>query len=123
MWTKINRFFPIHYTLYIGNLYLFKMWTKINRFFPIHYTLYISNLYLFIVWTKINRFFPIHYTLYIGNLYLFIMWTKINRFSLSITPYISVISLCLTLYSIDRHFDTSTTDRFWKHCGKRRIFS
>ena len=26
----------------------------------------------------------------------------------------------LTLYSIDTHFNTSTTNSFWKHCGKRR---
>ena len=26
----------------------------------------------------------------------------------------------LTLYSIDAHYDTSTTDRFRKHCGKTR---
>ena len=26
----------------------------------------------------------------------------------------------LTLYSIDTHFSTSTNDRFWKHCGKRK---
>ena len=26
----------------------------------------------------------------------------------------------LKLYSIDTHFDTSTTDSFCKHCGKRR---
>ena len=26
----------------------------------------------------------------------------------------------LTLYSIDTHFNPSTTDSFWKHCGKRR---
>ena len=28
--------------------------------------------------------------------------------------------LSLTFYSIDTHFDASTTDRFRKHCGKRR---
>ena len=26
----------------------------------------------------------------------------------------------LTLYSIDTNFNASTTDSFWKHCGKRR---
>ena len=26
----------------------------------------------------------------------------------------------LTLYSIDTHFNASTTDNFWKNCGKRR---
>ena len=26
----------------------------------------------------------------------------------------------LTLYSIDSYFTASTTDSFWKHCGKRR---
>ena len=26
----------------------------------------------------------------------------------------------LTLYSIDTHINASTTDSFWKHCGKRR---
>ena len=26
----------------------------------------------------------------------------------------------LTLYSIYTHFNVSTTDNFWKHCGKRR---
>ena len=25
----------------------------------------------------------------------------------------------LTLYSIDTHFDASTTDSFWKHGGKK----
>ena len=27
---------------------------------------------------------------------------------------------CLTLCSIDTHFNASTTDSFWKHCEKRR---
>ena len=27
----------------------------------------------------------------------------------------------LTLYSKDTHFNTTTTDTFWKHCAKRRI--
>ena len=31
-----------------------------------------------------------------------------------------VICKDLTLYSIDTHFKASTTDSFWKHCGKRR---
>ena len=32
----------------------------------------------------------------------------------------NIITTELTLYSIDTHFDTSTADSFWKHCGKRR---
>ena len=27
----------------------------------------------------------------------------------------------LTLYSIDTHFNASTTESFWKHCGKEKI--
>ena len=29
----------------------------------------------------------------------------------------------LTLYSIDTHFDASTTDSFWRHCRKRKNWS
>ena len=32
-------------------------------------------------------------------------------------------TIVLTLYSIDTHFDTSTTDSFLKNCGKRRYCS
>ena len=31
-----------------------------------------------------------------------------------------MIPASLTLYYIDTHFDATTTDRFGKHCGKRK---
>ena len=40
---------------------------------------------------------------------LFVIWVRNHQ------PF-----LPLTLHSIDTHFNTSTTDSFWKHCGKRR---
>ena len=40
--------------------------------------------------------------------------------SFSACPTMVSNALFLTLYSIYTHFNTSTTDSFWKQCGKRR---
>ena len=42
------------------------------------------------------------------------------HFGLCQTDSILQTKNILTLYSIDTHFNASTTDSFWKHCGKRR---
>ena len=47
-----------------------------------------------------------------------------NSFKRLLSQRHQKVSLCgneLTLNSIDIHFNASTTDSFWKHCGKEEI--
>ena len=58
-------------------------------------------------------------------------WDQISSINYFMPPFWQISSILVhiaqsicfslwTLYSIDTHFDASTTDSFWKHCGKRR---